>query len=308
MPVTQTAPPTQTSNADRKVPTRRISFEESLRDLPKHFAAEGDLIESHLAATLSALFPDGEDFFVRSVRHYRDRVTDPDLKRQVAGFIGQESVHGREHRVLNDRLAELGYPTKRVERFTRWGLETRERVAPASANLAVTAALEHFTATLAELLLGSEEARAMFADEHIRDLFLWHALEESEHKAVAFDVYKAVGGSERLRVWTMHVMRFGFVTLLTVLVSLSLLGDRDTYRPGRLRASWRRFRRSPLVRRELWVRLHDYTRHDFHPDDNDATALVEWWRARLFGDDGSLNDLLTAAPAAASAAAADPGG
>src|SRR5690606_19009068 len=67
---------TQTSDADRKIPTRRISFEAALRDLPKHFAADGDLILSHLAASLSAVFPDGEDFFVRSVRHYRDRITD----------------------------------------------------------------------------------------------------------------------------------------------------------------------------------------------------------------------------------------
>ena len=47
------------------------------------------------------------DFFVRSVRYFRDQITDPDLQRQVAGFIGQESVHGREHRAFNRRLAEL---------------------------------------------------------------------------------------------------------------------------------------------------------------------------------------------------------
>src|SRR5437870_9840520 len=100
------------STPQRTVPTRRISFEESLQDLPKHFAADGDLILSHLAASLSSVFPDGEDFFVRSVRHYRDRIEDPQLKRQVAGFIGQEALHGREHRTFNVRLDELGYPTK----------------------------------------------------------------------------------------------------------------------------------------------------------------------------------------------------
>ena len=121
---------TQTSNAERSVPTRRISFAASLRDLPKHFAAGGDIIHSHLAAGLSAVFPDGEDLFVRSVRHYRDRIIDPDLKRQVAGFIGQEATHGREHRALNDRLAHLGYPTKFFERLTRRALTLRERVAP----------------------------------------------------------------------------------------------------------------------------------------------------------------------------------
>src|SRR5438132_1731945 len=149
----------------RTVPTRRISFEESLQDLPKHFAADGDLILSHVAASLSAVFPDGEDFFVRSVRHYRDQITDPELKRQVAGFIGQEAMHGREHRALNDRLDQLGYPTKRVERITKWGLETRERLLPAKSNLAATAALEHFTATLAELVLTSEETRRLFGHE-----------------------------------------------------------------------------------------------------------------------------------------------
>src|SRR3954465_496033 len=128
----------------RKVPTRRISFEESLRTLPKHFAADGDLILSHLAASLSAVFPDGEDFFVRSVRHFRDQITDPQLKRQVAGFIGQEAIHGREHRDFNDRLAELGYPTKSFERLTKKGLELREKLLSPKSNLAATPALQPF--------------------------------------------------------------------------------------------------------------------------------------------------------------------
>src|SRR5580704_4228896 len=151
--MTDVATVAQTSNPDRKVPTRRMSFEESMEDLPRAFAADGDLISGHVIMALSSVFPDGEDYFVRSVRHYRDRITDPALKRQVAGFIGQEAVHGREHRVLNDRLAELGYPTKHYEKFARFGLRIRGRLAPAKANLAATAALEHFTATLAEVVL-----------------------------------------------------------------------------------------------------------------------------------------------------------
>src|SRR5260370_39126374 len=235
----------QTTRPERKVPPRRISFEASLQDLPRHFAADGDLITSHVAAGLSAVFPDGEDFFVRSVRHYRDQITDPELKRQVAGFIGQEAMHGREHRALNNRLDRLGDPTKPVERLTKWGLETRERIAPAKANLAMTAALEHFTATLAELLLTSEETRALFGDNEVRNLFLWHALEESEHKAVAFDVYKAVGGGERMRVMTMNLLRFGFVAGKTLQVLISMLVGRRTHRPANIRDRWGRFPGSP---------------------------------------------------------------
>jgi uncharacterized protein len=295
--MTQTATAAQTSNPERKVPTRRMSFEESMRDLPRHFAGDGDLIAGHVIAALSSVFPDGEDYFVRSVRHYRERITDPALKRQVSGFIGQEAVHGREHRVFNDRLAELGYPTKQYEKFTRAGLHFRERILPAISNLAATAALEHFTATLAELVLTNEEIRELMGAEAVRDLFVWHALEESEHKAVAFDVYKAVGGGERLRVFTMNFFRFGFLFGMGVSVVLSLLRDRATYRKGNLRRSWRRVRSSPLADPAVWAQLKDYNRPDFHPDDSDTTELVETWRAELFGEQGTLNDKLIGAAA-----------
>jgi uncharacterized protein len=278
----------QTPNPSRKVPTRRMSFEEDFGDVPRHFARDGDLIGSHVAAALSAVFPDGEDFFVRSVRHFRDQITDPELKRQVAGFIGQEAMHGREHRAFNDRLDQLGYPTKDVEKITRWGLAVRERLLSAKSNLAVTAALEHFTATLAELVLTSEDTRQQFGHDEVRNLFVWHALEESEHKAVAFDVYKAVGGSERTRRATMTFLRYGFVVGMTVQVLISLALDRETYRRGKLRGSWKQFRRSPMMRREIWVQLRDYNRPDFHPDDRDTSELVARWREELFGEHGTL--------------------
>ena len=290
---------TQTSNAARKVPTRRISFEESLQDLPKHFAVDGDLVLSHIAASLSSVFPDGEDFFVKSVRHFRDQITDPELKRQVAGFIGQEAMHGREHRALNNRLDELGYPTKRVEKFTKWGLELRTKYAPPKANLAATAALEHFTATLAELVLSDETTRKQFGHPAMRDIFLWHALEESEHKAVAFDVYKAVGGTERMRVWTMNFITFGFITGMAAQVIISLAMDRETYRRGKLRKSLRNLRRAPFMQPKLWRQLRDYNRPNFHPDDSDTNELVELWRKELFGENGSLNDKLVGATAVA---------
>src|SRR5437870_2389041 len=156
---------TQARNRDRKVPTRRISLDDSFQDVPRHFAAGDDLVQSHLAAALSSVFPDGEDFFVRSVRNFRDQISDPELKRQVAGFIGQEAMHGREHRTFNDRLAELGYPTKTFERVTKKGLAIRERLLSPKSNLAATAALEHFTATLAELVLTNEEVQGLFGHD-----------------------------------------------------------------------------------------------------------------------------------------------
>ena len=235
--------------AERSVPTRRMAFEESLQTVPRHFAAGEDLILSHVAAVLSGVFPDGEDFFVRSVRRFRKEVTDPELKHQVAGFIGQEAMHGREHRAFNRRLAELGYPTKRVEASVRRFLKVRERLLSPLSNLANTAAAEHFTATLAELVLSDQETRDLFDHDAVRDLFLWHALEESEHKAVAFDVYRAVGGTERMRIWTMKVFRLSFVIMTTLQILLGLATDKATYHPARLRRSWKTFRASPWCAR-----------------------------------------------------------
>ena len=279
----------------RTLPIRRISLEESLAATPRHFASDGDLVQSHLAAALSSVFPDGEEFFVRSVRRFRDEIDHPELRRQVADFIGQEATHGRQHRAFNRRLAEVGYPTALFERMTRRALALRERIATPKANLAATAALEHFTAVLAELLLSEPAARTLFGDEAVLNLFLWHALEECEHKAVAFDLYRAVGGSERTRTVTMDVATVGFIVGMTAAVIVSLLGDRSSYRPRTLIRSVRRFVRSPLVSRELWRRLRAYNRPDFHPDDRDTVALVERWRRELFGPSGTLNGKLVGA-------------
>ncbi len=284
--------PTSSAARRPRISTRRISFDDALAQVPRHFTADGDLMSSHLLAALSALFPDGEDFFVRSVRHYRNDVVDPALKQQVAGFIGQEAMHGREHRVFNKRLAQLGYPTKYVERFVKTGLALRTRLAPPEHNLAATAALEHFTATLAEFLLTDEQARRDIGNDAVRNLFVWHALEESEHKAVAFDVFDAIGGREWVRVFNMNLLTIGFFFGLAVQIAVSLLIDPATYEPGNFRSSWRQFRASPLLSKELWGQLRDYNRKGFHPNDRDTTALVERWRTVLFGAAGSLNDYL----------------
>lgn len=272
----------------REVPVRRIELEPSFESVPKHFAKDGDLLASHFIATLSALFPEGEKFFIRSVRHYRDQITDPALKDQVAGFMGQESVHGREHDAFNKHLAGLGYPTMRVDAFLRHGLGFRTKRVSPIVNLASTAALEHFTATLAELVMRSEETREDMGHDAVRDLFLWHALEESEHKAVAFDVYRTVGGSERMRIVTMKLVRYSFVISTAIEMVLSLLRDRDTYRPGVLFRSWRKFRKHPIVSREVWEQLKEYERPGFHPNDRPTHDLIESWREQLFGQDGAM--------------------
>jgi predicted metal-dependent hydrolase len=276
----------------RAIRARRIAFDR-LDDLPKHYAGD-DLVMSHVLAMLSAVFPEGEDFFVRTVRNYRDQITDPELKKQVGGFIGQEAIHGREHRVLNERLSALGYPTRTVDKRVGMILRFGERVLPKDVQLAITAALEHYTATLAGVLLVDPRARELIADDEVRNLLLWHALEESEHKAVAFDVFQTVSGNERVRINVMRATTVGFLFsgILNTLVSVVMDGDARR-QPGRVVRSLRNLPTSPWLTREVRDQIRAYNRRGFHPNDHDTTALEAQWRTELFGAGGTLTDRLS---------------
>ena len=277
------------------VPTRPMEFDERIADLPKHFAVDGDIVMSHILAVLSSVFPDGEDFFVRSVRAGLPSVTDPVLKKDVEGFIGQESMHGREHRILNEKLAELGYPTRQIGRYVRAVTEFRERIQSKRTNLAYTAALEHYTAALAENLLGHPEARAEIAHPGFRYLLMWHALEESEHKAVAFDVYRAAGGGELRRQVTMWMTHLTFVLETGIWAAISLAMDPAARRsPRRVAKSLWRLRKSPFTTPEAVRQLFEYHRPGFHPNDRDTADLIATWRENFFGSGGELVDVLAA--------------
>ena len=203
-------------------------------------------------------------------------------------------MHGREHRALNERLAELGYPTRAIGTYVRKLTSLRERFNSKKTNLAFTAALEHYTATLAETLLKDPEARAEIGHDGVRYLLMWHALEESEHKAVAFDVYKRIGGTERMRVATMWLTHFTFVLETSIWTVISLAMDPAAQRhPLRVLRSLWRLRRSPFTSRRAAQQLFQYHQRDFHPNDRDTTQLIAEWQAKLFGSDGVLIDLLS---------------
>jgi predicted metal-dependent hydrolase len=167
-------------------------------------ALEGEWLDNNAFLTasfngMSITFPAGEKFFIDSVRHYADDITDPTLQENIRGFCGQEGFHRREHQRYNEALCDArGYDLEKLEgKLTRRLAWARKNLAPLQ-NLAITVAIEHFTAVLAELLLSSDSIMNK-AEPSMRELWRWHAAEEMEHKSVAFDVYRAVGGTEALR-------------------------------------------------------------------------------------------------------------
>jgi predicted metal-dependent hydrolase len=271
------------------VPVRVMEFNEWVASLPKYFAADGDIVMSHVLAVLSATFPEGENFFVRSVAAVREQITDQELSKDIEGFLGQEEMHGREHRVLNERLAEYGYPTRGIDSYVRGLYWVRERIQSRKVNLAFTAALEHYTATLAELLLNDEAARQAVGQSAARDMLTWHALEESEHKAVAYDVYKTMGGGELMRIFVMFLTDLLFLFETGVMGVISMAKDRYIWRhPLEFLRSLARLPRSPFVSMRALRILAEYHRPGFHPNDRDTSQLIADWREALFGRDGEL--------------------
>ncbi|HEY3141097.1 MAG TPA: metal-dependent hydrolase [Acidimicrobiales bacterium] len=271
----------------RVVRTRRIDFVYPTEDLPRHFMND-DLMMSHIVNVLSASFPRGEEFFVTSLRNYRDQIADPELKTQVAGFIGQEAVHRREHRTFNERLDALGYPASEIDQTIGRMFDFVERRLSKRAHLAMTAAFEHYTAVIGEALLRTPAAQAQFGVEEIRSLFLWHAMEETEHKAVAFDAFQEISGSYLLRVGTMHAITLVWGAYVIRSIRRSLRSDPASRDRRRLRRSLLALLRSPFATPTVAGHLLAYNRPGFHPDDRDASDLLEEWKQRLFAEGGPL--------------------
>ena len=267
--------------------TRRIRFRFDA-DYGRYFA-DDDMVLSHFVAELSASFPPGEESFIRSVRRVSDQLTDPQLKRRVAGFIGQESTHGQEHRRLNEKLIALGYRIawRDSAPMRDKQLRSEARMSPL-VHLAATAGMEHYTAVLAERILSSRQIQSIPGTPEVWQLLNWHALEELEHKSVAFDVYRAVGGTEFTRITTMALLIAVSIPTILLLTALSLARDPVARRhPLRLLREGRALLRGPFFRGLLRDLLR-YLKPGFHPDDVATTALLELWQRRLFGADGSL--------------------
>jgi len=167
--------------------------------------------------TMSLFFPVGERFFIDAVRAHRDHVTDTELNKAVTAFIGQEAMHGREHEELNELLEAAGVPAVAQEKFVYNLLKTVEKVTPKIFPLVGTVALEHLTAILADSLLRNPET-VNGSDERFVAPWNWHALEETEHKAVAFDLYEVVMKNKPIQAYLLRT--FGLVLATTIFLSI----------------------------------------------------------------------------------------
>ena len=245
-------------------------------DVPKHWHDGGRGVTLFFD-NLSTLFPEGERFFIASIRAHLSEVTDPELRAAVRLFCGQEAMHGREHERMNAMIDAHGYPAAELDARLKVLLGAVQKTFPKRWQLAATCALEHYTALLGDLILSNPE---ILADAHpeMRRLWNWHAAEESEHKAVAFDVYQAAGGNAPER---------GFVMVVATVIFWAVLFDQQVrlmHADGIATSpkEWVKLGRfmfgKPARLQRLTAPLLDFFRPSFHPWDHDNSSVLEAWR------------------------------
>lgn len=257
--------------ANLTIRPRHMDF--SLPDpLPRHWHSN-DPFKTHFFNAMSVLFPDGERFFIDSVRHFRDQITDPVLKEQIRGFIGQEGHHSREHIDYNNRLRDLGYDINHLETRVKKRIRFVQKNFSAERQLAGTVAMEHFTAIMANAMLRDPQW-IEGASPNLKQLWRWHALEETEHKAVAFDVYMQVCGDRKILRRAMRQSTFFFLKDVT-------------------QGTWHMMKKDGELSLKSWFKgmlwlwgpngffshlisdYRDFYKADFHPWQHNNTALME---------------------------------
>ncbi|AFT69305.1 hypothetical protein B5T_01021 [Alloalcanivorax dieselolei B5] len=263
------------------IKVRRMNFD--FKGLEKAGYWYGDdPVATHLLNVLSITFPDGERFFVDAVRAFRDRVDDPQRQKDISGFIGQEAMHSLEHKAFNDLVAGQGYDVlvERALNVTQKLLAGARKHLPPERQLAATAGLEHITAILADTILGHKDVIENM-DPSVRPLWVWHAIEETEHKAVAFELYQDVDGDYWQRQRAFLISTAYLITFTSYFTWQFLKHDGVHRQPLTLaKGLWRLFGYRGVISSTVpaWFR---YLSPRFHPWDDDNTDLVAQWRDTL---------------------------
>ena len=283
------------NRAGASFPVRRMDF--NFDNVPEYWM-NGSASLTHFMTALSALFPDGEKLFIDSVRavRYHPAIKDNEvLQKEISAFIGQEAMHTKEHENFNDSAKRFGHDVDKYERETgrliqgtrKWFARvvkpfgmTQEMV-----DLTATTALEHFTATIASQLLTNEYIQELMTDPTMSNMWFWHAVEENEHKAVAYDVYEAVFG-KGIKAYTLRTSALVIAMALIFSIQSSfvirLLKDDGKLSFKELGTIYKyAYSPSKGIITGMTKEMLEYFKPGFHPNDLDTVSLLETWKAKL---------------------------
>lgn len=259
-------------------PVVRTNLDFKLDAIPR-FWFNNDPFRTRIFDALSLTFPDGERYFIQSVRLFRDQITDPALQQKVADFIRQEAQHGMAHDKMNQLMKNQGQPVDEFIAFLNKRFNHLLAHRSPQYNIAITAASEHLTALMAETFYGQKET-LKDAHPYVRALLAWHAIEEMEHRDVAFDVMKDVAKvpeSTRKRALLITTgLMYGFTLYRT-----NIMLKHDGFNPLQRAKMFRQglpwfFGKNGHLSRML-PQYRDWFKKDFHPSQHPIIAQYPVW-------------------------------
>lgn len=282
-----------------EIPIRHMDFQFDAKDVDTTFFRNTELGTAYFEA-LSIFLTFGEDLVIDTARYHRQFLKDPVLKQRITALIGQEAIHSKMHNEFNDTLAEHRFPVAFYRFLADNVFEYGFKKFPNRLQLSLMAGIEHFTAVLSEYMMKHEDIFFETKDEKQRALWMWHMLEESEHKDIAYDVYQTLSGNYPLRISGFALAAFTIMFLVPLGGSLIPV----IRKPSNLFS----FRYWKDVKNSLALlagpkdgvygstinHILDYLRKDFHPNDHDTTAYLDYYKEKLLNPKtGLLTPYLT---------------
>ena len=265
-----------------EVKPRRMSFPFS--NVKSKFFFDGNSLLSTFFTALSSTFPAGEAEFIESVRLFRDEVKDKKLLEQIRGFIGQEGHHSHQHKRINEHLRALGLDAVKLEKHLEKDIEkmiSDGRRQNPKVRLAITVSMEHLTAIMAEHLLSHPEIIDSL-DGSVKDLLYWHAVEEIEHKAVAFDVFQQCVGNEKMLHRAMRIATVMFVARISAYMVALHWWSRSFPSFKDIRGFYSfMFGKKGFIS-NIRKPYMQFFKPGFHPWDRDDSFLIEKWKKQLY--------------------------
>ncbi|WP_411684555.1 metal-dependent hydrolase [Acinetobacter indicus] len=284
-----------TNRAGASFPVRRMAFE--FDQVPEYWM-QGSAGLTHFMTALSALFPAGEKFFIDSVRavRYHPAIKDnQELQKEISAFIGQEAMHTQEHVGFNASAQKYGHDVERLDRYTDKVIQGARKVfagvgkpfgiTQEMVDLTATTALEHFTATIATQLLCNSHIQELMSDDTMKTMWLWHAIEENEHKAVAYDVFEGVFGQGTkaylLRTSSLVAAMLTLFVVQNYFLFRLLKEDKQLNLEAFKAIYTYAYSPSKGIITGMGREMLAYFRPGFHPNDLDTVSLLDTWKAKL---------------------------
>lgn len=284
-----------TNRAGASFPVRRMAFE--FDQVPEYWMRDSAGL-THFMTALSALFPAGEKFFIDSVRavRYHPAIKDnQELQKEISAFIGQEAMHTQEHVGFNASAQKYGHDVERLDRYTDKVIQGVRKVfagvgkpfgiTQEMVDLTATTALEHFTATIATQLLRNSHIQELMSDDTMKTMWLWHAIEENEHKAVAYDVFEGVFGQGTkaylLRTSSLVAAMLTLFVVQNYFLFRLLKEDKQLNLEAFKAIYTYAYSPSKGIITGMGREMLAYFRPGFHPNDLDTVSLLDTWKAKL---------------------------